>query len=155
MRADGWRATVGLACALGVLFGGCVTRRTTALSPGVSTPSTATAMEGVVRAALLADASGDPAADTLYAPGATVVANGRERIRLPRLAGVGYGGRITVTAAAATMEGRYGWATLDYRWINVDANNVAAGRATVVCRLVEGRWKIVHLHSSQPLPWDR
>jgi hypothetical protein len=134
--------------------GACVTRRTSTLAPRLSGPGVPAAVEDVVRAALRADATGDPSADTLYSPGAFVVANARVRLRAPRLAGVGYGGRITIASASATMEGRFAWVVLDYRWINVEANNTATGRATVVCQLVEGRWRIVHLHSSQPLPWE-
>lgn len=139
---------------LALALSACVTQRSTTVVPALSGPGTSAAVEDVVRAALRADAVGDPSADTLYVPGALVVANARVRIRTPRLAGVGYGGRITVASASATMEGRFAWVLLDYRWVNVQANNTATGRATVVCQLVEGRWKIVHMHSSQPLPWE-
>lgn len=153
MRPDrpGWRPALP---ALALALTACVTQRSSTVQPVLSGPGTSAAVEDVVRAALRADAAGDPSADTLYAPGAQVVANARVRIRTPRLAGVGYGGRITVASASATMEGRFAWILLDYRWINVEANNTATGRATVVCQLVEGRWRIIHLHSSQPLPWE-
>ena len=139
---------------LGLALVACVTRRSSSMVPALAGPGTPAAVEDVVRVALRADAAGDPSADTLYAPGALVVANARVRLRTPRLAGVGYGGRITIASASSTMEGRFVWMTLDYRWVNVDANNTATGRATVICQLVEGRWRIVHLHSSQPLPWE-
>jgi hypothetical protein len=142
------------AALLALALSACVTQRTSTIVPALSGPGTSDAVEEVVRTALRADAAGDPAADTLYTPGALVIANARVRLRTPRLAGVGYGGRISVASISATMEGRFAWVLLDYRWVNVQANNTATGRATVVCQLVEGRWRIVHLHSSQPLPWE-
>lgn len=151
MPPEGTRRGAGL---LALALSACVTQRTSTIVPALSGPGTSDAVEAVVRTALRADAAGDPSADTLYTPGALVIANARVRLRTPRLAGVGYGGRISVASLSATMEGRFAWVLLDYRWVNVDANNTATGRATVVCQLVEGRWRIVHLHSSQPLPWE-
>lgn len=142
------------AALLALALSACVTQRTSTIVPALSGPGTSDAVEEVVRTALRADAAGDPSADTLYTPGALIIANARVRLRTPRLAGVGYGGRISIASVSATMEGRYAWVLLDYRWVNVEANNTATGRATVVCQLVEGRWRIVHLHSSQPLPWE-
>ncbi|HXV90214.1 MAG TPA: nuclear transport factor 2 family protein [Gemmatimonadales bacterium] len=142
------------AALLALALSACVSQRTSTIVPALSGPGTSDAVEQVVRSALRADADGDPSADTLYTPGALVIANARVRLRTPRLAGVGYGGRITIASVSATMEGRFAWVLLDYRWVNVEANNIATGRATVVCQLVEGRWRIVHLHSSQPLPWE-
>ena len=151
MPPDGARRGAEL---LALALCACVTQRSSTIVPALSGPATSDAVGDVVRAARRADAMGDPSADTLYAPGALVVANARVRLRPPRIAGVGYGGRITIASVSATMEGRFAWVLLDYRWVNVEANNTATGRATVVCQLVEGRWRIVHLHSSQPLPWD-
>lgn len=142
------------AALLALALSACVTQRTSTIVPALSGPGTSDAVEEVVRTALRADAAGDPSADTLYTPGALIIANARVRLRTPRLAGVGYGGRISIASVSATMEGRLAWVLLDYRWVNVEANNTATGRATVVCQLVEGRWRIVHLHSSQPLPWE-
>lgn len=138
----------------GVLSSACVSRRTTADPRAMNGAAAAAGVERVVYAALEADAAGDPSADTLYAPGATVVANARERLHAPRLAGVGPGGRITVSGSEATREGRLAWVTVSYRWISVETGDTAAGRASFVCYLAEGRWTIVHLHSSQPLPWE-
>ena len=132
----------------------CVARQRSA-TPGITAPSTTYGAEEVVRLAIRGDAAGDSTADTLYAPEALVVANARLRMRWPRLAGVMPGGRISVASASATLEGRFAWVLLDYRWFNPQTNQVTGGRATVVCVLREGGWKIVHLHSSQPLPWER
>lgn len=151
MPPEGTRRGAAL---LALALSACVTQRTSTIVPALSGPGTSDAVEEVVRTALRADAAGDPSADTLYTPGALIIANARVRLRTPRLAGVGYGGRISIASVSATMEGRYAWVLLDYRWVNVEANNTATGRATVVCQLVEGRWRIVHLHSSQPLPWE-
>ena len=113
------------------------------------------AIQEMARQAVLLDAKGDRAADTLYAPEALVVANARVRLGTPRFAGVGVGGRATVAAAAVTLEGRFAWVLVDYRWINSERNQAEAGRATFVCEQKPKGWRIVHVHSSQLLPWDR
>src|SRR5437773_7042447 len=134
----------------------CV-RRTQHLAPaaGVAALGTPELIQEIVREALVLDAAGDRAADTLYAPEALVVANARARFATPRFAGVGYGGRVTVAGAAVTLEGRFAWSVVDYRWINSQRNQAEAGRATFVCEEKPQGWKIVHVHSSQVLPWDR
>ena len=112
-------------------------------------------MQAIARQALALDAAGDRAADTLYAPDALVVANARVRFAAPRFAGVGHGGRITVAAATVTLEGRFAWVMVDYRWTSSQQNVAEAGRATFICEEKPKGWKIVHVHSSQLLPWDR
>jgi ketosteroid isomerase-like protein len=86
---------------------------------------------------------------------ALVVANGRVRLGAPRFAGIGYGGRVTVAAASVTLEGRFAWVVVDYRWLNAQRGQAEAGRATFICEQKSGGWRIVHVHSSQLLPWDR
>ena len=146
--------------ALLVLVTACVTRQVT---PRMGT-ATAVAMpddvETIVRLALALDAAGDRAADTLYTPDAVVIGNARVRLAAPRFAGVGFGGKVTVAAAAVTVSGRFAWVTVDYRWANVAQRQAEAGRATFICERREGAkagsgWKIVHAHSSQQLPWER
>jgi ketosteroid isomerase-like protein len=44
---------------------------------------------------------------------------------------------------------------VDYRWINSERNQAETGRATFVCEQKPKGWRIVHVHSSQILPWDR
>jgi len=44
---------------------------------------------------------------------------------------------------------------LDYRWFNLTTNQAEAGRATFVFEEKPDGWKIIHVHSSQVLPWDR
>jgi hypothetical protein len=142
-----------LACALAAA---CVTH-TRRLAPGgpVAALGTPELVQDIARQALQLDVSGDRAADTLYAPEALVVANARVRLTTPRFAGVGYGGRVTVAAATVTLEGRFAWVLVDYRWISSERGQAEAGRATFVCEQKPKGWKIVHVHSSQLLPWDR
>src|SRR2546430_4876558 len=151
MRASARRplllaATLGAACVPGP----------GRLAPGGT--ATAAGMPDAIQEmaqAVLLDAKGDRAADTLYASEALVVANARVRLGTPRFAGVGLGGRATVAAAAVTLEGRFAWVLVDYRWANAERNQAEAGRATFVCEQKPKGWRIVHLHSSQLLPWDR
>jgi len=153
MRANPRRALL-LAAALGAA---CVTR-TRRLAPSGATAAavgTPDMVQEMARQALLLDAKGDRAADTLYAPEALAVANARVRLGTPRFAGIGYGGRVTVAAAAVTLEGRFAWVLVDYRWINAERGQAEAGRATFVCEQKPKGWRIVHVHSSQLLPWDR
>src|SRR5437867_11856405 len=151
-RADR-RGALALAAAL---LGACVTR-TQRLTPasGPATLGTPDLIQDVVRQALLLDAAGNRAADTLYAPEALVVANARVRLAAPRFAGVSYGGRVTVAASSVTLEGRFAWILADYRWIGSQRSQVEAGRATFICEQQPRGWKIIHAHSSQLLPWDR
>lgn len=142
------------ALALALLLAGCGPRMRT-VEPGLAGAGTSADIDALVRGALLADAAGDATADTLYTPDALVIVNARVRLSAPRLAGVGSGGRITVATTSTTLEGRFAWVLVDYRWFNLGTAQVTGGRATVVCALRERGWKIVHLHSSQPLPWDR
>ena len=139
-----------------LLVAACVTRtRRLAPAGGMTALGTPELVEGMAREALILDASGAHAADTLYASEALVIANARARLAAPRFAGIGYGGRVTVAAASATLEGRFAWVVVDYRWVNSQANQAEAGRATFLCEQRPGGWKIVHVHSSQVLPWDR
>src|SRR5213593_873567 len=139
------------------LFAACVTHTRRVGVPGAQPVAAGLPdqMQAIARQALTLDAAGDRAADTLYAPDAVVVVNARVRFAAPRFAGVGYGGRITVAAATVTLEGRFAWVMLDYRWINSQQQQAEAGRATFVCEEKGRGWKIVHVHSSQLLPWDR
>jgi hypothetical protein len=113
-------------------------------------------VQAVVRLALTLDAAGDRGADTLYTSDALVVGNARVRLAAPRFAGItsANGGRVMITAANATIEGRWAWALVDYRWVNQAERRGEVGRATIICELRGASWKIVHAHSSQPLPWE-
>lgn len=151
-HARSWGTTLALGLAAACL----PPRQTrTAPAPPRTALGTSSLIEHLVRNALALDAAGDRAADTLYASDAMVVANARGRLGAPRFAGVGYGGRVTVAAATVTVEGRFAWAMIDYRWFNLGQRQAESGRATFVCENRSSGWKIVHLHSSQLLPWDR
>lgn len=146
----GGRSVALLAALLG---GACVSR---AVTPRVTeAAATPDAIETMARMAIALDARGDPSADSLYAPDAVVVANARVRLAAPRLAGVSAGGLVTVLGATVTLEGRFAWVLMDYRWTNMQQRLAEAGRATFVFERRERGWKVVHLHSSQLLPWDR
>jgi ketosteroid isomerase-like protein len=112
-------------------------------------------VEALVGMALTLDAAGDRRADTLYAPDAVVVGNARIRLAAPRFAGIAIGaGRVTIRAANATVEGRVAWVLVDYGWVNPAERRAEVGRATLICERRGESWKIVHAHSSQPLPWE-
>jgi len=111
-----------------------------------------------VRLALVLDATGDRAADTLYSGDAVVVGNARIRLTAPRYAGIAPrpdgAGRVNVSAATVNLAGTQAWVLVDYQWTNVAERRVEAGRATFICERRGANWKIVHAHSSQPLPWE-
>lgn len=120
----------------------------------VAASGTAATLEARARLALHLDVAADRAADSLYADDALVVANARVRRGPPRFAGLSARGAVTVVAATAMLEGRFGWVLVDYRWVAPDRDLVEAGRATFVFAEQTTGWKIVHVHSSQVLPWE-
>lgn len=61
---------------------------------------------------------------------------------------------VSRTAATVTLEGRFAWVLVDYRWVSQTDRRADAGRATLICVQRGSSWKIVHAHSSQPLPWE-
>jgi len=135
----------------------CVSRT---IRPGAATAVGGSAegtseVQTLVQLALTLDAAGDRNADTLYAADALVVGNARIRQAAPRFAGITIGaGRVAISAANATIEGRVAWVLVDYRWFNPAERRAEVGRATVICERRGQSWKIVHAHSSQPLPWE-
>jgi hypothetical protein len=60
-----------------------------------------------------------------------------------------------VGSASVTVEGRWAWAAIDYRWIGSQAGQIEVGRATLVAVKRDRGWRLVHVHSSLQLPWDR
>ena len=89
--------------------------------------------------------------DTLFAPSASVVANGVSRFTNPRLAGVETGGLSAVTATEVNVRENVAWATFDYRWFSEDKTQVRLGRGLMV--LVPKRaghgWAITALQTAQ------
>jgi len=125
------------------------------LAPAAGSAATSQQIEALARQALTLDAAGDRSADTLYASDALVVANARIRVAAPRFAAVAPGGRVTIAATTVTLQGRFAWVMVDYRWLNLEQRLAEVGRATFVCEQRPAGWRIVHAHSSQPLPWER
>src|SRR5258705_4516997 len=111
-------------------------------------------VQALVHLALTLDAAGDRNADTLYTPDAGVVGNARLRMAAPRFAGITPGaGRVTISAANATIEGRLAWVLVDYQWVNPAERRAEVGRATFICERRGESWENVHAHSSQTPPW--
>src|SRR5258706_1594368 len=109
-------------------------------------------VQALVYLALTLDAAGDRNADTLYTPDAGVVGNARLRMAAPRFAGITPGaGRVTISAANATIEGRLAWVLVDYQWVNPAERRAEVGRATFICERRGESWANVHAHSRQPL----
>lgn len=143
-----------------LIAAGCATRPTARPFAVAGTPDD---IQQLIRLALTLDAAADRAADTLYAADALVVSNARVRLAAPRFAGISYGGRVAIAAATVTVEGRFAWVMVDYRWVGADQQRAEAGRASFICELRAraseagggSSWRIVHVHSSQLLPWDR
>ena len=103
----------------------------------------------VVEAALEADSRGEPA-DTLYAPYATVLADGRARRMGPLFAGIGADGEVAITSTRLQNRGSAAWGSLEYRWISSRSNRAQIGQASFVLTPAQNRpgWWIVQLHSS-------
>ncbi|MEX2155309.1 MAG: nuclear transport factor 2 family protein [Gemmatimonadales bacterium] len=137
-----------------IVMTACVSRTASVRPSETAAVGTPDEIQALVRLALTLDAAGDRRADTLYAPDALVIGNARVRLAAPRFAGIGPGGRVTITAATVNLEGRFAWMLVDYRWVNQTDRRVEAGRATFICEQRENKWRIVHAHSSQPLPWE-
>ena len=155
------RALASRRIAAGLLAVGltaCATRtvqqstEVTATAAGAGTED----VQNLVRLALVLDAAADRNGDTLYASDAVVVGNARMRLAAPRFAGIGAAGtgRVAITAANATVSGGLAWVLVDYRWNSSTELRSEVGRATVIFERRGSGWKIVHAHSSQPLPWD-
>jgi len=89
-------------------------------------------------------------ADSLFVSGATIIANGSNRISTPRLAGVMYGGRAAVTTSQVNVRQDMAWASIDYRWFSDDRKDVRLGKATLVLAPTRSgaSWKVVQMHSS-------
>jgi len=103
----------------------------------------------VLEEALLADGRGQPA-ETLYAPYARLVADGRLRRGVPRFAGVGEQGELAITSTQLQNRGGVAWGDVEYRWVSDRSNRFQLGRASFVLTPAQGRegWWIVQAHSS-------
>ena len=111
-------------------------------------PDAEARVTATLEAAVVGDPHG-PITDTLYAPGAVVIANGATKLSGPRLAGVMPGGQSAVTSSQVNVRQDVAWASIDYRWFSDDKSEIRLGKATLV--LVPGKsgaWKVVQVHSS-------
>jgi hypothetical protein len=119
------------------------------VTPLTAAPTTADQLTEMATAALAADGRLEPA-ETLYAAGAEVLAEGRRRIAVPRFAGVEAGGEVVVGSIRVDLAGSAAWASVEYRWLAQGQNLIREGRATLVLVQAnsDGRWRIVHAHSS-------
>ncbi len=102
-----------------------------------------------IEQALEADAQAE-SGDSLYAPYATVIADGRLRRGIPRYAGVAGQGEIAITNTQLQIQGAAAWGNAEYRWVSVQSNRAEIGRASFVLVPAQGRdgWWIVQAHSS-------
>ena len=124
---------------------GAVRNPSRAYSPGViEEPITA-----VITAALDADRRLE-SADSLWAPDATVIANGELRTAPPRFAGIEAGGEVAVSSSRLEVRQSLVWVYLEYRWLSMTGGLARVGKATVLLtpRADGSGWRIVHAHSS-------
>jgi hypothetical protein len=137
---------------------GCVSRPDPTVLP---VPTLATSIdalqadsiaEGMITRLLTSETSLEEP-DSLFAEGILVLTDGEPRASLPRLAGVGVGGRVQLVTSQVSTSGAFVWGVLEYRWLPLfDSDAVRAGVATVViARRSDNSWRIVHLHSSSPV----
>jgi hypothetical protein len=150
MRADPWLIAAALA------LSACGGRT----APSPPAPAGARAAEGLA----LADSLGDllsesiradarlESADSLYASGASFVADGHRRMGLPRYAGVEPGGQVAISSMVIGVTRAQAWAAVEYRWFSTQDNVVREAQATVIFAPLAGTagnpWRIIHTHSS-------
>lgn len=142
---------------LSLIGGGCAPQQLPAPLP---TPSLATTIDAMLAdsiasamiSRLLASESTLEEPDSLFANGAIVVTDGEGRSSLPRLAGVGVGGRVQLVTSQVSTSGAFVWAILEYRWLPLfESDAVRVGVATlVIAKQRDETWRVMHLHSSSP-----
>lgn len=119
-------------------------------SPHLANPDAENDVSLVIEAVVVGDAR-DRSTDTLFAPSATVTANGITRFSTPRLAGVETGGLSAVTASEVNVRQDVAWATFDYRWFSEDKTQIRLGRGLMVLIPRRGGrgWVITALQTAQ------
>jgi len=119
-------------------------------SPRLANPDAENDVSLVIEAVVVGDPRGR-STDTLFAPSATVLANGATRFASPRLAGVETGGLSAVTASEVNVRENVAWATFDYRWFSEDKKQVRLGRGLMVLIPKRGGrgWVITALQTAQ------
>jgi hypothetical protein len=141
------RFEVGLA--LLVLVGACSQKQRMPEARPLSSGGSEVEINRVIESALQADSRLHPA-DSLYAPHAVVIADGRVRRLPPRYAGVGGAGEIAITNTQIEIRSHAAWGDVEYRWVSGRSNAAQIGRASFVLTPAQGRpgWWIVQAHSS-------
>jgi len=139
------RSSIALLWLLASCAGNTRSPQTASLDPRASEAE----ISGVIELALQADSRSE-AADSLYAPHATVIADGRVRRGSPRFAGVEPGGQVAVANSQLEIHGIAAWGDVEYRWQSNSENLAREGRASFVMTPAQGRagWWIVQVHSS-------
>jgi hypothetical protein len=119
------------------------------VTPRTASPAVADQLTEMAMAALAADGRLEPA-ESLYANGAEMLADGRRRSGVPRFAGVEAGGEVVVGSVRVDVTDSAAWASIEYRWLAQGQNLIREGRATLVFARMnpDGRWRIMHAHSS-------
>lgn len=98
--------------------------------------------------ALVADARLDRA-DSLYAPDAELIADGGRRPLPPRYAGIAGTGQVSIGSSRVEVAGAFAWVLIEYRWFSPGQDLIREARATILFgQQADGRWRIVHAHSS-------
>lgn len=133
-----------------LLAAACSAPRATVV-PRPSLTATADQLTELATTALESDGRLE-SADSLYAAGAEIIAEGKRHPAVPRFAGVERGGEVVVGSIRVDQRAGVAWTTLEYRWLASDQNLIREGRATLVFvqAPATGRWQIVHAHSSTP-----
>ncbi len=134
-----------------IILGAACAAPRAAVVPRPSVNAAADQLTDLATAALEADGRFEPA-DSLYAPGAEIITEGKRHPVVPRFAGVERGGEVVVGSIRVDHRDSVAWATIEYRWLASDQNLIREGRATLVFVQApgSGRWLIVHAHSSTP-----
>jgi hypothetical protein len=136
------------AALLWVLMAGCAAKQPPETRP-IAGAGSEIDIGRTIQQALEADAQAE-SGDSLYAPYATVIADGRLRRGTPRYAGVAGQGEIAITNTQLQIRGAGAWGNAEYRWVSVQSNRAEIGRASFVLVPAQGRdgWWIVQAHSS-------
>lgn len=134
-----------------MLMGACTTTQTLR-PPTVVAPNVDQSVTDMVRIALEREPFG-AAPDSLFSPVAVFISNGRERNIVPRYAGMGPGGQVTITGMTGEVTPPHAWTLVSYRWEAADGT-ATDGKASFFLHQINMRWRIRHVHSSLVLPWQ-
>ncbi len=91
-------------------------------------------------------------ADSLYAEGAAIVANGEMRFVPPRFAGIESGGDVAITSSRLEVRSGVAWGFVEYRWVSAADGRTKEGRASffLIPKPRGPGWRVAHAHSSTP-----